>query len=58
MKIYAYYLKGTQVNGQFSSNPVWFKFAKTKYVLIIRVWRFQLALRVVGCLFINMCSSG
>lgn len=45
MKLYTYYLKGTQVNGQFNYKPIWFKFGLTKYVLLIRIWRLQLALR-------------
>lgn len=42
MKIYAYYLRGTQVNGQFTSKPVWYKFIIAKWGLLIRLWRFQL----------------
>lgn len=45
MKLYTYYLKGTQVNGQFSCMPMWFKFSITKYVILIRLWRLQLALQ-------------
>ena len=45
MRLYTYYLKGTQVNGQFNCKPVWLKFVITKYVLLVRIWRLQLALR-------------
>ena len=45
MKLYTYFLKGTQINGQFTSRPIWFKFGITKHVLLIRLWRIQIALR-------------
>lgn len=45
MKIYTYYLKGTQVNGQFDCKPHWFIIKFMKYVWAFRVWRFQVCIR-------------
>ena len=45
MKLYTYFLTGTEVNEQFNGKPVWFEFLITKYVILVRMWRFQLVLR-------------
>jgi hypothetical protein len=45
MKIYKYYLKGNQVNGQFNCKPEWFKFKIMKYAAAFRLWRFQICIR-------------
>jgi len=44
MKIYKYYLKGTQVNTQLGCKPKWFVLKFFNYRAVIRVWRIQLVL--------------
>lgn len=45
MKLYIYYLKGTQINGQYSCRPKWFIFRIMRYAAVVRVWRLQIVLR-------------
>ena len=43
MKVYVYYLKGTQINNQYSCKPQWFILKLWRHVFMIRVWRLQLS---------------
>jgi hypothetical protein len=44
MKVYYYFLKGTQVNGQYSAKPEYFKLRIFKYRAMVRIWRFQVVI--------------
>ena len=45
MKVYTYFLKKTQINGQFNCKPNYFIFKMFKYVFMFRLWRFQIVFR-------------
>lgn len=41
MKIYTYYLKGTEINVQYSCKPKWFILRFRKYAWLLHIWRLQ-----------------
>jgi len=45
MKVYFYYLKGTQVNSQFGCKPKYYVNKLMTYAYVLRVWRFQISVR-------------
>ncbi len=40
-RFYFYYLRGTQVYGQFTAKPQWFILYNSKFSFVLRIWRFQ-----------------
>ena len=44
MKVYTYFLRGSEVNHQWTMKPKYFVLKFMRYAWMLRVWRFQIVI--------------